>query len=80
MSYTDEWGTWKTIPRAACQVRLLEQPSQQFLNWQASIIEPIDLDALRVEELLATSPQAITMPDIWELLRLFGKLHGFPQD
>lgn len=34
-------------------------------------------DAIRAEELLATSPAVITQPQIWELLRIFGRRLGF---
>lgn len=37
-----------------------------------------DPDRLRAEDLLATSPQAITQPEMWELMRIFGKLLGVP--
>lgn len=35
-----------------------------------------DPDIERVKELLATSPAAITMPEIWELMRIFGRRLG----
>lgn len=41
------------------------------------VIVPPDPDTVRAEELLATSPQVITMPDIWELLRIYGRRHGY---
>lgn len=33
-----------------------------------------DPDLARVEDLLSTSPAVITMPEMWELMRLFWKL------
>ncbi len=33
-------------------------------------------DSLRANELLATSPAVITMPEIWEILRILGRIHG----
>lgn len=36
-----------------------------------------DPDTLRVEELLSTSPSVITQPEMWELVRLFGKRLGY---
>lgn len=40
------------------------------------VITPPDPDIERAEELLGTSPAVITMPEIWELLRIFGSWHG----
>lgn len=34
------------------------------------------LDIARAQAILATSPPVITMPEMWELLRIFGRLHG----
>lgn len=42
------------------------------------VITPPDPDRIRAIELLATSPAVITMPEIWELLRIFGRFHGIP--
>jgi len=42
------------------------------------VIIPPDPDIVRAEELLATSPGAITMPEMWELMRIFGRLLGIP--
>jgi len=36
-----------------------------------------DPATLRAEELLAQSPPTITMPEIWELLRIFGRRLGY---
>ncbi|MBA7573639.1 hypothetical protein ES708_15437 [subsurface metagenome] len=36
-----------------------------------------DPDYDRACELLATSPQVITQPEIWELLRIFGRKLGY---
>lgn len=41
------------------------------------IIKPPDPDTLRAQELLQTSPTVITQPQIWELLRIFGKRLGY---
>lgn len=41
------------------------------------IITPPDPDTLRVEELLASSPDVITQPEMWELIRLIGKRLGY---
>jgi len=34
-------------------------------------------DTIRAQELLAASPDVITMPEIWELLRIFGRRLGY---
>jgi len=82
MIETDEQGQWEVDQRPNCTVRLLVHPSQLFLDWQASnpVSEPEDPDQARAEELLATSPNVITMPEIWELLRIFGRRHGYLPD
>lgn len=36
MFETDEKGKWKVTKGANCKVRLLVEPSQAFLDWQAS--------------------------------------------
>lgn len=36
----------------------------------------LNLGIVRAQELLGTSPDAITMPQIWELLRIFARLLG----
>ncbi|MBA7627794.1 hypothetical protein ES703_35263 [subsurface metagenome] len=40
------------------------------------VITPPDPDIEKAKELLATSPPAITMPEMWELLRIFGRFRG----
>ncbi|MBA7706769.1 hypothetical protein ES703_115626 [subsurface metagenome] len=37
-----------------------------------------DADTLRAQELLATSPSVITQPEMWELMRIFGRRLGIP--
>lgn len=44
------------------------------------IITPPDPDTIRAVELLATSPDVITQPEIWELLRIFGRRLGYKFD
>ena len=39
-------------------------------------IPEFDPDRVRAAELLLTSPDVITMPEMWELLRIFGRFHG----
>ncbi|MBA7703315.1 hypothetical protein ES703_112097 [subsurface metagenome] len=41
-------------------------------------IPPPDLNVVRAKELLSTSPSVITMPEMWELMRIFGRLLGIP--
>lgn len=41
------------------------------------IILPPDPDTIRAEELLATSPSVITQPEMWELVRIFGRRLGY---
>lgn len=36
-----------------------------------------DPDTIRAAEILATSPSAITMPEMWELLRIIGRRLGY---
>jgi len=40
------------------------------------LIIPADPDFDRAKELLHMSPSVITQPEIWELLRIFGRFHG----
>lgn len=54
-------------------------PTQEDIdlyNAQVEILPP-DPDTIRAEEILATSPAAITMPDLWELARIFGRRLGY---
>ncbi|MBA7590976.1 hypothetical protein ES708_33121 [subsurface metagenome] len=41
------------------------------------IITPPDPDTIRAEELLITSPAVITQPEMWELVRIFGRRLGY---
>ena len=41
------------------------------------IIEVPDPDTIRAEELLASSPGVITQPEMWELVRIFGRRLGY---
>lgn len=47
-----------------------------LFNAQVEIIPP-DPDTLRAEELLSSSPDAIAMPEMWELMRIFGRRLGY---
>lgn len=41
------------------------------------VILPPDPDTARAQELLPTSPDAITTPEIWELLRILARRLGY---
>lgn len=58
----------------------LYDESTQSLIPNPDYIEPYDPnpDRIRLQELLATSPAVITMPEIWEALRILARLHGLP--
>ncbi len=49
--------------------------TQEELDQYAArvIIPPPDPDAIRAAELLANSPVVITQPEMWELMRIFGR-------
>lgn len=58
MKETDKQGVWEVTEGKVCKVRLLVEPSQSFLDWQASnpVIEPepvrspiAEIDALKAE-------------------------------
>lgn len=55
------------------------QADIQAFNSQVEIIPP-DPDTIRANELLSTSPQVITAPEMWELLRIFGRRLGYKGD
>lgn len=40
------------------------------------VITPPNPDIARAQELLANSPAVITQPEMWELMRIFARLHG----
>jgi len=61
---------------ASCQEWREATLEEVALYHSQVIIEPPNPDFVRARELLETSPQVITMPEIWELLRILGRLHG----
>lgn len=73
MDTTDEEHTILAVAseahRAATQQEL--DRYQQYIT-----ITPPDPDRLRAQELLSSSPDVITQPEMWELIRIFGKLLG----
>lgn len=50
-------------------------PSPEDLKRYATqvVITPPDPDLERARELLSTSPQVITQPEMWELMRIYGR-------
>lgn len=58
---------------------LAREPTQDEIDlFSAREIEPPpDADTVRAREILATSPDAITQPQIWELLRIMGRRLGY---
>lgn len=52
------------------------QADVQAFNSQVEILPP-DPDTERAEELLSTSPPVITMPEMWELIRIYGRRLGY---
>ena len=48
-------------------------------NAEVEIIPPDD-DTISAEEILSTSPDVITQPEIWDLLRIFGRRLGYRFD
>lgn len=54
-------------------------PTQEEIDLYNQIVEiiPPDPDYERACELLASSPAVITQPEMWELMRLFGKRLGY---
>lgn len=56
----------------------LYDEATQSLVANPAYIEPYNPnpDRIRAKELLSTSPAAITQPEMWELMRIFGRFHG----
>lgn len=55
-------------------------PEEEALYTAQVIILPPDPDTLLAEEILASSPDAITLPDLWTLVRIFGRRLGYRFD
>jgi len=47
-----------------------------FQYHEMVVIIPPNPDIIRARELLENSPDVITQPEMWELMRIFGRLHG----
>ena len=55
-----------------------EPEAIELAQFNAREIEPPpSADTLRAQELLASSPDVITQPEQWELLRIFGRRLGY---
>jgi len=63
----------------AIEARAPTQTELDLYHAQVIIYEPDD-DTRSAEEILSTSPAAITLPDIWELLRIIGRRLGYRFD
>lgn len=58
---------------------LIREPTQDEIDlFNAREVEPPpDADTVRAREILETSPDAISMPEMWELLRIIGRRLGY---
>ncbi len=54
-------------------------PSEIDLYNNLVTITPLSPDILRAQELLHRSPDVITQPEQWELLRIYGRLLSIPE-
>lgn len=54
-------------------------PEETFRYDSQVIITPLDPDVVRAKAILATSPEVITMPEMWELMRIYGRRLGITQ-
>lgn len=52
-------------------------PDEIALYHAQVVITPPDPDIKRARELLASSPEVITQPEMWELMRIYGRHLGF---
>lgn len=81
----DQFGNFKPKPKEAIVILPINPPdydSDQFyvdLGNQTIYGEPIppDSDYVRACELLANPPTAISQPEMWELMRIFGRKLGY---
>lgn len=69
----------QSLTALAAAVQAPTQAQRDLYNSQVEIIPP-DPDTIRAEELLATSPKVLTMPEMWELLRIIGRRLGYRFD
>jgi len=53
---------------------------EQDLYTSTVVIATPSPDTLRAEELLTSSPDVITQPEMWELVRIFGRALGYHFD
>lgn len=47
-----------------------------LLYHQMVTVIPPNPDIIRARQLLGNSPEVISQPEMWELMRIFGRLHG----
>lgn len=64
------------LQAVALQVHNPTPTELELYNATVKVFEK-DLDTLRAEELLELSPAVITQPEIWELLRIYGRHLGY---
>jgi len=65
------------VPNMPLEALLYDETTQSLIpnpDYTPPIADP---DTLRAQEILGTSPDAITAPEQWELLRIFGKKLGY---
>ena len=81
----DQFGNFTSSPDEEVVILPIDPPTFESFIYYLDLVNqtiygdpiPPDPDYLRACELLATSPKVITMPEIWELLRIFGRKLGF---
>lgn len=75
---------WPTEAIAILNIPIPELPPEAYLypaDEDLLVIDPDYIppadDTARVQELLSSSPTVITQPEMWELLRIFGRRLGY---
>jgi len=64
------------IPSQEAGAYLFDEATQALID-NPDYIDPTPPDVIRAREILATSPSVITQPEMWELMRIFGRKLGF---
>lgn len=78
------WGVEKIaildipIPEKTCDAYLFDKITNALVDNPA--YTEFSPDYIRASELLATSPDVIKMPEVWELLRIFGRKLGYRKE
>jgi len=70
----------QSLTALALGVRDATQEEIDTLDVENATTSPPSQDTLRAQELLESSPDAITQPEIWELLRIIGRRLGYRFD